>query len=128
MNAPAFTVGALAGSAYVGYAETTLARAQIRPYDDFERMMRDVVAGELDAALMDSARADTWRRANQRQLIHVRAKVDKSRRDPLAIAVAWDHTHLLAWLDLYLEQIKADGTAERLYRKWFLETADGGAR
>ncbi len=126
LNAPAFTVGALAGSAYVGYAESTLSRAQVRPYDDFEAMMRDVVAGEIDAALMDSARANTWRRANRQQLIHVRTTVDKSRRDPLAIAVAWHDTHLLAWLDLYLDSIRADGSAERLYRRWFGGGKGGG--
>ena len=128
LNAPSFVIGALGGTAYVGYAEAALDRARVRPYDDFEEMMREVVAGEIDAALMDSARADTWRRGHQQQLIHVRSTIDKSRRDPLAIAVAWDHTHLLAWLDLYLEQIEADGTAERLYRKWFLASHKGGPR
>lgn len=121
LDADRFTIGALAGSAYVGYAESSFAAAEVQPYDDFATMMRDVVDGGLDAALMDSARANTWRRSNSQRLIQVRTSIDKRRRDPLAIAVGWENTHLLAWVNLYLDQIRADGTAERLYRRWFVK-------
>ena len=121
LNESPFVVGALAGSSYVEFAETTLGRATVRPYDGFEAMMADVTSGEIDAVLLDSARADTWRRGNSEQLVHVRTSIDRSRRDPLAIAVAWEDTHLLAWLEQYLAEIRADGTADRLYRKWFVE-------
>lgn len=123
LNAPKYTIGALDGSAYVGYARTNLPRAQVRPYDDFAAMMTDVVKGDLYAVLMDSARAHTWRRDNTERLIQVRTTIDKSRKDPLAIAVAWEDTHLLAWVNLYLETIRGDGTAERLYGKWFVDAS-----
>ena len=126
LNAPGFTVGALGGTAYVGYVRDSLAAAEVRPYADFDRMMNDVVAGTIDAALMDSARSDTWRRAHSEQLIHVRTTIDRSRSDPLAIAVGWENTHLLAWINLYLERIRSDGTAERLYQKWFSRTRGRG--
>ena len=124
LNAAKYSIGALAGSAYVGYAQDTLSRAQVRPYDDFDAMMGDVVSGDLYAVLMHSARADTWRRANSEQLIQIRTTIDKTRRDPLAIAVAWQSTHLLAWIDLYLETLRADGTAERLYARWFQDMGE----
>ncbi len=119
LDARGVVVGALDGTAYMGYAAATFGRSEIRGFASFEQMMEQVVSGGIDAALMDSARANSWRQANRRQLIHVRTTVDKSRRDPLAIAVGWQDTHLLAWLDLYLDTIRADGTARRLYRKWF---------
>ncbi len=119
LNAARYSVGALAGSAYVGYAEGIFPAAEVRAYDDFDAMTDDVVRGEIYAALMDSARANRWRRSNPEQLIQVRTTIDKARRDPLAIAVAWDATHLLAWIDLYLQTIRADGTAEQLYTEWF---------
>lgn len=119
LNAPGFAIGALAGTAYVGYVHASLTAAEVRPYDDFDKMMEDVVGGAIDAALMDSARSDAWRRAHPEQLIHVRTTIDRTRSDPLAVAVAWENTHLLAWVNLYLERIRTDGTAERLYQKWF---------
>jgi len=119
LNEAKYSIGALDGSAYVGYARTNLPRADTRPYTDFEAMMTDVLKGDLYAVLMDSARADTWRRANTERLIQVRTTIDKTRKDPLAIAVAWENTHLLAWINLYLETIRGDGTAEQLYEKWF---------
>jgi ABC-type amino acid transport substrate-binding protein len=127
LNAAKYSIGALAGSAYVGYARDSLNLAEVRPYDDFDTMMGDVLSGDLYAVLMDSARANTWRRDHSDQLIQVRTTIDKSRRDPLAIAVGWENTHLLAWIDLYLETIRADGTAERLYDKWFQGDTPGGA-
>lgn len=123
LDAAGFTVGALGGTSYVGYARDSLSRAEIRPYSDLETMMRDVVDGTIDGALMDSASADTWRRDHQAELIHVRTTIDRSRSDPLAIAVGWENAHLLAWIDLYLDRIRADGTAERLYRRWFANQA-----
>ena len=78
MNAPGFTVGALGGTAYVGYVRDSLEAAEVRPYTDFDLMMGDVVSGAIDAALMDSARSDTWRRTHQEQLIHVRTTIDRS--------------------------------------------------
>ena len=33
----------------------------------------------------------------------------------------------LAWLNLYLRQIKADGTADALYRRWFTPSGPAGA-
>ncbi|MDX1502735.1 MAG: ABC transporter substrate-binding protein [Thermoanaerobaculia bacterium] len=127
LDAAGTGIGALDGSAYVGYARASFRAAEVRPYSDFSAMMDDVVAGRLDAALMDSARANTWRRRNREKLVQVRSRVDKSRRDPLAIAVSWDKTHLLAWIDLYLDGIEADGTAERLYRKWFVDDPGVGS-
>ena len=43
---------------------------------------------------------------------------------PVASAVAWQSTHLLAWIDLYLETLRADGTAERLYARWFQDMGE----
>lgn len=127
LNAPGFTIGALTGTSYVGYVRDSLSQAEARSYSDFEAMMDDVVSGTIDAALMDSARADSWRRGHQEQLIHVRTTIDRSRSDPLAIAVGWQNTHLLAWVNLYLGRIRADGTAESLYQKWFaLPTQEDG--
>lgn len=119
LSSGSFAIGALAGTSYMGYARESFGTAKVRPYTDFGQMMADVVSGSLDAALMDSARADRWRRENQQELIHVRTTIDRSRSDPLAIAVAWEDTHLLAWVNLYLDRIRSDGTAERLYQRWF---------
>ena len=128
LNATGLIVGALDGSSYVGYAESLFGAAEVRPFADFGVMMDEVVDGGIDAALMDSARANTWRRANSERLIQVRTTVDKKRKDPLAIAVGWRDTQLLAWLNLYLRQIKADGTGDALYRRWFTQSGSPGAR
>ena len=123
LDRPAARVGALQGSSYVGYAERGFPNAQVLGYDDFARMMLDVAGGSLDAAFVDSARANTWRQSNPERLIQVRAFVARDRKDLLAFAVNWRDTHLLSWLDLYLESIRNDGSAEQLYRKWFVEPA-----
>ncbi len=119
LNRAGARIGALAGSSYIGYAGHEFPSAQIAPYDDFDSMMDDVVGGRLDAAFVDSARANTWRQENPQLLIRVRAFIAHDRRDSLALAVNWADTHLLAWLNLYLDSIRDDGWADALYRKWF---------
>lgn len=121
LNRPAVRIGALRGSSYIGYAESEFAAAEVAPQTDFEAMMAEVTGNRLDAAFVDSARANTWRRNNPERLIQVRAFVARDRKDLLAMAVNWQDTHLLAWLDLYLDSIRDDGAAERLYQRWFVE-------
>ena len=123
LDRPASRIGALAGSSYVGYAEHEFPAAGVVEYSEFSRMMVDVAESRLQAAFVDSARANTWRQQNPERLIQVRAFVARDRRDLLALAVNWQDTHLLAWLDLYLDSIRSDGSASRLYRKWFLGPA-----
>ncbi len=130
LNRPAVRIGALEGSSYVGYAQSEFGAAEIVPQSDFSTMMLGVTESRLDAAFVDSARANTWRRNNPQRLIQVRAFVARDRKDLLAFAVHWQDTHLLAWLDLYLDQARDDGAAERLYRTWFAAPGEGqgGAR
>ncbi len=129
LDAEGVAIGAIEGSSYIGFARESFGRAEVRPYadSDFAGMMGDVVSRRIDAVLLDSARADTWRRGHRESLIQVRTTVDRQRRDPLAIAVAAGDAHLLAWIDLYLETIRADGSAEVLYRKWFGEGGEAQA-
>ncbi len=121
LDQAAMRVGALEGSSYIGYARSEFPAAKVQPHTDFARMLLDVTENRLDAALVDSARANTWRRDNPERLIQVRAFVARDRKDQLAFAVSWQDTHLLAWLDLYLDSIRDDGAADRLYGKWFIE-------
>ncbi len=112
-------VGALEGSSYIGYAGKEFPAAEVAPYDDFQGMLLDVEENRLDAAFVDSARANTWRQENPERLINVRAFIARDRKDQLAVAVNWQDTHLLAWLDLYLDSIREDGSAQQLYDRWF---------
>lgn len=116
-------IGALEGSSYIGYAEREFPSAEVVPHGDFAQIMTDVTENRLEAAFVDSACANTWRQENPERLIQVRAFVARDRKDLLAFAVNWCDTHLLAWLDLYLDQVRDEGTAQRFYGKWFLETA-----
>ena len=124
LNRPEVRLGALEGSSYMEYASSEFASAEVIPFSDFARMMLAVTGNQLDAVFVDSARANTWRRDNPERLIQVRAFVARDRKDLLAVAVHWEDTHLLAWLDLYLDSIRDDGSADRLYRKWFVDTTD----
>ena len=123
LDRPGARIGALGGSSYVGYAGKEFPRARVVEYAEFSPMMRDVAEGRLEAAFVDSARANTWRQSNPERLIQVRAFVARDRKDQLAFAVNWRDTHLLAWLDLYLDSIRTDGSAAELFDSWFGEPA-----
>ena len=119
LNRPSARIGALDGSSYIRFAAREFPAAVVVPYQDFPRMMDDVTANRLDAAFVDSARANTWRQENPQKLIQVRAFIARDRKDQLAFAVPSDATHLLAWLNLYLDSIRDDGSAQALYDRWF---------
>ena len=70
LNQASMRIGALDGSSYIGYARSEFPAAQIQPHTEFSRMLLDVTENRLDAAFVDSARANTWRRDNPERLIH----------------------------------------------------------
>lgn len=125
LDRPGARIGALGGSSYVDYAKKEFPRARVVEYTEFAPMMEDVAEARLEAAFVDSARANTWRQSNPERLIQVRAFVARNRKDRLAFAVNWRDTHLLAWLNLYLESIRTDGSAARLFRYWFAGAEEG---
>jgi ABC-type amino acid transport substrate-binding protein len=134
-------VAVIQGSSYEGYAREMFLRRKddpeefkrrIAPKKDWEAVVRAVESGEVDAAFRDELEIKKIFRQRPDVAIRLQSVVFKDTRDPIAMAVSWESTHLHKWLQQFLlkhfseylrlskKQITADELLDR-YKEIFEE-------
>ena len=90
------------------------------PYDSYQNAMLDLENGRVSAVFGDAAVGNEWLKRNPK-LAAVGAKVtDKDYFGTgLGIAVRQGNTPLQQSLNKGLSEVKADGTYQTIYHKWF---------
>ncbi|WP_029685785.1 arginine ABC transporter substrate-binding protein [Tatumella saanichensis] len=90
------------------------------PYDSYQNAMLDLKNGRVNAVFGDTAVVNEWLKKDP-QLSSVGGKVtDKDYFGTgLGIAVRQGNTALQASLNKGLSEVKADGTYQTIYHKWF---------
>ena len=88
--------------------------------------VQQVMRKEVDAAFTDSAPLTYY--ANNYKDQKLRVIIDPSSpKDYYALAVAKNKPELLKQLNAGIEQVKADGTFDKIYQKWFKSAAPAPA-
>jgi polar amino acid transport system substrate-binding protein len=114
------TLGVLSGSSYVEYARNNFPEVSLMLFNDSGSMFQAVLEGKVFGLFSDHVDVTNWFAAHPETGLYLQSHVLEKNNDPLAIAVYWEDTHLLLWLNLYLKQIQDDGTLEQLQKKYGL--------
>lgn len=118
LNNPGIKIGVIEGTSYVGFADEDFNRAKRVSYKEWPLAVKDVLEGRISAALYDEIEIKNWNRSHPESALYVQTLIMKDKKDPLSFAVSWEDKHLLAWLNLYLQAIRIDGTYDRLVKKY----------
>ncbi|MDR7481075.1 MAG: basic amino acid ABC transporter substrate-binding protein [Armatimonadota bacterium] len=94
----------------------------VRRYETFALAVQALINRDVDAVIIDSYAADGFIALHAGQLKKVGEPFTS---EALGIAIKKGDAVLKEALDAALIQMKADGTLERLYQKWFVERAPG---
>jgi len=98
------TVAVIGGTAYVDYARRLLPHARLREYPRWEPEAVDaLLRGEAVAAYGDELEVKRALAARPEAPLQLRPAILTDTRDPIGVALPWDSTQLLAWVDVYLE-------------------------
>jgi arginine transport system substrate-binding protein len=113
-------VGMQNGSTHQKYLMEKHPEITAVPYDSYQNAVLDLKNGRLDAVFGDTAVVNEWLKQNP-NLSSVGEKItDKDYFGiGLGIAVRQNNTDLLKKLNDGLAKVKADGTYQTLYSKWF---------
>ena len=111
-------IGVIASSSYVGFAHSMFPLAAVKEFDTWDDAVSAVVAGRILAAFYDELEIKKIIRARPGILIDVQTVVFKDAEDPIAMAVSWDNTHLLYWLNEYLEAKDIELDADKLLSEY----------
>ncbi len=94
----------------------------VRRYETFALAVKALINKDVDAVIIDSYAADGFIYVNPDKLKKVGEPFTS---EALGIALKKGDTALKQAFDAALAQMKADGTLDGLYRKWFVERAPG---
>ena len=108
-----------AGTSYVNFAKQRFPDAVIREYPEWDPdIINAVVAGDVVAAFHDEIEIAKVVTGRPETAIVLQTVVLKDTEDPIAMAVPWESTHFLSWLNLYLETEVEGWTTEKLLTKY----------
>jgi len=118
LNQPHIKISTLANSSYMDFARECFPLATVVPYADSNLAVQDVLDGRIHAFIFDNIFTKNWHYNNPNTALFLQTLVMKENEDQIAFAVNWKDTHLLAWLELYLKNIKTNGFLQRLDEKY----------
>jgi polar amino acid transport system substrate-binding protein len=94
----------------------------VRRYETFALAVQALINRDVDAVIIDSYAADGFMALHTGRLKTVGEPFTS---EALGVAIRKGDAALKEAVDAALIQMKADGTLERLYQKWFVERAPG---
>jgi len=118
LNQKEIAIGVIAGTSYVDFVNADYPVATTVLYDDFSSMVNDLQEGKIFALLYDELEIMNWRYNEPSGGLRFKTVLLNDRKDTIAFAVNRSDEDLLAWLNLYLNKIKEDGTLDTLLHQY----------
>lgn len=121
------TIAVVAGTAYVEYAKRLLPHAKIREYPAWDPgAINAVLHGEVVAAYRDELEVRRVLTARPDAPLQLRPAILTDTRDPIGIALPWDSSQLLVWVDFYLENVAKPLSIDELMARYAQPAATKG--
>lgn len=105
-------VGVIKGSSYVGFLNQRFPRATIVEYPTWEDVVDAVVQGDILAAYRDELEIKKVVRTKPDAALKLQTIALTDTQDSLAVVLPWTSTHLLAFVDQYLDALASQYTVD----------------
>jgi polar amino acid transport system substrate-binding protein len=112
-------LGVKTGTTHEDFARQLFPPSAIKLYPTTEAAAEAVVLGEVDAMVADSPFVRVWRNTHVEHYTSVTALLEPVTREFYAFAIRRDDPDFLNWLNVFVEEIKTDGTLELLEHEYF---------
>lgn len=106
LNQAGIDIGVLKGSSYVDFAKKIFPLANIVSYHTIAQGIEDTKKAKLMAFLYDEVEVMNWNKTHPEDSLFLKSDFITRTEDTLAIAVHWQDSHLLSWLNLSIQQSK----------------------
>jgi ABC-type amino acid transport substrate-binding protein len=122
LNDPRATIAVLQNSAYMTFVKTYYPKATLLPYKNLDQAMLDVKNGKILTVLFDEIQIQEWLNKHADAHLYVEMLILTKQIDPIAIALPWQSTHLLRWVDTYLMTLKDDEQGKYLVKHYLKDS------
>ncbi|MCE0494823.1 transporter substrate-binding domain-containing protein [Vibrio salinus] len=116
LNNPKYTISTQMGTTGAEAAKKYLSKAKIDLYDTSADAVLQVANGQADAFVYDLPYNAMYEAQHKGKVVHLD---EAFTFEPLGWAIRQGDPDFLNFLNNYLQQIKGDGTYDRIYNKWF---------
>lgn len=103
IRALAGPVGVIQNSSYVGFLRQKFPQATVVEMPTWEDVVQAVSQGDILAAYRDELEVKKVMRVKPDASLNLQTVALTDAQDHLAMVLPWDSTHLLSWVDLYME-------------------------
>ncbi len=107
-------IGVISDSSYVSYARKNFPHATVVQFSSWDKVVDAVFSGEILAGYRDEMEIKKIIRSRPDASLKAKTAVLKDTKDDIAVAVAWQNTHLLYYINLVLAGMNLDLTADKL--------------
>ena len=111
-------VGVIEGSSYVGFLQQKFPDATIVEYPDWNTIVEAVTDGEVLAAYRDELEIKKIVRTNPNAALGMQTIALTDTEDPIAMVLPWNSTHLLAFVNQYLDTERLDYSADKVLQDY----------
>jgi len=122
------SLGVKAGTTHEKFARELFDEKAIKTYPTAQAAVEAVLKGEVDAMVADSPFVRVWRDSNPDHYLRIAALLAPVTLEYYAFAVRQGDPVFLNWLNLFIDQIKIDGTLGLLQYEYFEEMAWTGKK
>ncbi len=120
---PGVRIGVAQGTRPARLAEENFPGARVVPFPTIEEASQALIGGEVNALVHDAPYVRVWGLLHAQQASRFSALLAPVTEEPISIAIRKGDLEFLTWLDAYVEEVRGDGTVQRLYRKHFIDAA-----
>lgn len=112
-------LGVKTGTTHEAFARQLFPASAIKLYPTTEAAAEAVLLGEVDAMVADSPFVRVWRNTHVEHYTSITALLEPVTREFYAFAIRKGDPDFLNWLNVFVEEIKADGTLDLLAHEYF---------
>lgn len=98
-----FKIGVVKGTSYQEFSESLFKKGEIILYDTWEEVLKELIKGNIMATMYDECEIVKEVRQNPDIALYTSVFVLKDQKDDISVAVNWKDTHLLSWINTFLE-------------------------
>ena len=120
---PGLRIGVADGTRPHRIALDRFPAARVTPFPTIEEASAALVAGRVAAVVHDDPYVRAWSRLHPTDAARFSALLEPVTDEPIAMAIRKGDLEFLRFLDVYVEEVRQDGTIARLYRRHFVDAA-----
>ena len=128
VDIPGIRIGVKADTTIERFARELFSADAIKTYPDHPQAVDALLKGQVDATVHDSPFVQIWARTHPNLTGRIKPLLAPVTKEYYGFAIRKGDPEFLAWLNLFITQIKTDGTLDLLKHRYFVEMRWAGVK